>query len=436
MASARRRTRRRSRARSPPCSPTTTAPTLRRSPVSLGCPPTLAQHGVVRPVRVRVHQRATTTTWATAANELEHDLRRDPHRGDRPVRSDRIDQPGRVDRHRRGTGIDRPRRHGRTARPGTIVLNAHGREAARAGASEADAEAEEGEMTTDSNARSPPASVVATLLKIGGLTVSLAAIVAACGDDRGGEHRPRPDRRRSRRSPNRRNTRSTTRCCSAPARRSSSRRSWCTRRSSNSACSTKRAPRSSAADHREPPELDRVMDELTVAAGGEVVAVQEPVDGRAFPRADHRCDQGQRQSGARHLQRGGQPREPRCGDVPAVLDRGDRARAAHWPSSRRPHRIRATRRRSSSPSKVRTATSARRSTASRSAPTPMACRCSTPIPFRFGSVAQFELIVGAPNEEGTREDFVDPDPVAELATSTTSSSPTADRPADGRASVQ
>ena len=27
------------------------------------------------------------------------------------------------------------------------------------------------------------------------------------------------------------------------------------------------------------------------------------------------------------------------------------------------------------------------------------------IPFRFGSVAQFELIVGPPNEEGTREDF-------------------------------
>jgi hypothetical protein len=28
------------------------------------------------------------------------------------------------------------------------------------------------------------------------------------------------------------------------------------------------------------------------------------------------------------------------------------------------------------------------------------------IPWRFGSVAQFELIVGPPNEEGTREDFV------------------------------
>jgi len=28
------------------------------------------------------------------------------------------------------------------------------------------------------------------------------------------------------------------------------------------------------------------------------------------------------------------------------------------------------------------------------------------IPFRFGSVAQFELIVGPPNEEGTREDFI------------------------------
>ena len=28
------------------------------------------------------------------------------------------------------------------------------------------------------------------------------------------------------------------------------------------------------------------------------------------------------------------------------------------------------------------------------------------IPFRFGSVAQFELIVGPPNESGTREDFV------------------------------
>lgn len=28
------------------------------------------------------------------------------------------------------------------------------------------------------------------------------------------------------------------------------------------------------------------------------------------------------------------------------------------------------------------------------------------IPWQFGSVAQFELIVGAPNEEGTREDFV------------------------------
>ena len=28
------------------------------------------------------------------------------------------------------------------------------------------------------------------------------------------------------------------------------------------------------------------------------------------------------------------------------------------------------------------------------------------VPWRFGSVAQFELIVGAPNEEGTRQDFV------------------------------
>ena len=28
------------------------------------------------------------------------------------------------------------------------------------------------------------------------------------------------------------------------------------------------------------------------------------------------------------------------------------------------------------------------------------------VPWRFGSVAQFELIVGAANEEGTRQDFV------------------------------
>ena len=33
-------------------------------------------------------------------------------------------------------------------------------------------------------------------LRIGGLSVSLAALVAACGDDRGGDNRPRPSRQR------------------------------------------------------------------------------------------------------------------------------------------------------------------------------------------------------------------------------------------------
>ena len=178
-------------------------------------------------------------------------------------------------------------------------------------------------------------------LRIGGLTVSLAAIVAACGDDRGGDTDPGRSRRRS---ADHRTAGLPGRRCRAPANCVLARRvdAHGVRGDSRPGSAERRRYCAVRPGHREPSRTRHDHGRADRRRWWRSVAVHEPVDGGALPRADRRCDRGQRQPGARHLQRRGELREPRRGDVPAVLGRADRARAAHRDGARLPRRTRAT----------------------------------------------------------------------------------------------
>ena len=120
-----------------------------------------------------------------------------------------------------------------------------------------------------------PSRPAATSSSIGGLTLSLAAIVAACGDD----IREAPTRAASAslpRSPNRRSTRSTMRPCSA--RRSSIEQTTLLLYEAILDLGVLDEAGTALVgqlleSHR---ALDKVMGELTVAAGGEVWPCTNP----------------------------------------------------------------------------------------------------------------------------------------------------------------